>query len=275
MVYGLDEGWDPLPGGVTSESPAVDRDGRVWLATGNDDIRVFDPGSRRWDTLQASDFGFTPADLEYQGHYLTDVVVSTAGEVWVSDCIGMGEGLAGQGVRYLHNSVWTAIPEVGDQCVHDLELDDRGRMYLAGTSAIPFYDPTLNAWGTISPPPWDRFQYIVDVDFTSGGTLVAGSMQCGGASCTTIAFFFRQGDAWLPLLASDEYWWPAPEVALGEDVDAWTCWDGLVYHQVGNADPVMVGGLHTSSCEVAVDSSGIVWVAAFNGADMGVWQVEP
>jgi hypothetical protein len=55
----------------------VDTEGQVWLTTGRDDLRRFNPQSQTWETFNAVDLGFeTVEDEEYQGHFLTDVELS-------------------------------------------------------------------------------------------------------------------------------------------------------------------------------------------------------
>jgi hypothetical protein len=273
-VYGSDEGWDPLPGGVSHGGPAVTADGTVWLATGNDDLRRFDPVTDTWSSLRATDLGFTPADPDYQGHYLTDAVVSPNGSLWVSDCIGMGEGFDGQGMRYFRDGVWTPIPVTEGQCVFDLERDADGRMWVGGTDAILVYDSAAGSWSEVAPPSWERRQYILHISFDPSGQPWVATLLCGGASCETVAYFVRQDDRWLPLLDAADYYWPAPGIIFDAGGSAWTCWYGSVYRQTGTG-LALVGTLQTGSCEVSVDGDGTVWVAAFDGDDAGVWQVQP
>lgn len=271
-VYGADEGWEPLSHPITSEAPAVSPDGVVWLATGQDDLRRFDPRSGTWSSLCASGLGFSPADPDYQGHYLTDTVVDQDGNLWVSDCIGMGESYTGQGVRYLSNGEWNPITATAGLCIFDLNLDPDGRMWVGGSDMLLVYDPVSDTWNSIPLPPWDRRQYILEISFDPAGKIAVTALQCGGASCDTVAFFYRQDDVWLPILDTESYYWPAPGLVLDSNFSVWTCWQGEVLHQVGTS-LVRVGRLQVSSCQVRVDSNGIVWVAAGEGEDAGLWQV--
>ena len=273
IVYGSNEGWDPLPNGVYNDTPAVTADGTVWLATGRDELRRFNPASGTWSTLRASDLGFAPADPNYQGHYLTDAVVSPTGSLWVSDCIGMGDDFTGQGVRYYRDGVWESIPVTENQCVFEIERDVEGRMWVGGTSAILVYDSVTGSWTDIPVPPWERRQYILHIAFAPSGHLWIGTLLCGGASCDTSAFFIRQDDQWLPLLDVTTYSWAAPYVSFDSYQTAWACWEGVVYRQTTNGI-TEIGALQTDLCMAIVDGSGTVWVVAFDGNDVGLWEVD-
>jgi streptogramin lyase len=272
-VYGLAQGWQPLPAGVSSNGPAVTPDGAVWLATGADDLRRFDPVSSTWSSLQATDLGFEAASGEYQGHNLSDALVSSTGSLWVSDCLGMGEGFEGQGVRYYSDGAWTPLLAAEGQCVFDLERDPEGRMWVGGTDTILVYDRASGTWAEISPPPWERTQYIVDILFDPAGEPWIGSRLCYGASCDGLAYFSRRNGQWLPVLEASSYFGPAPSIAFGADGAAWICWYGTVYNQADD-EFRRYGSLRTERCELAVDGSGTIWVAALDGGQAGLWHVD-
>jgi len=271
-VYGPAEGWQPLPGGVSSNAPAVTPDGTVWLATGGDDLRRFDPAVGTWSSLQATDLGFEPASEEYQGHMLSDALVSSTGSLWVSDCLGMGEGFQGQGVRYYSGGAWTPLLAAEGQCVFDLERDPEGRIWIGGTDVILVYDPASGAWTEIAPPPWERTQYIVDIFFGPAGAPWIGSLLCFGASCDGRADFFRLDDQWLPVLEPHSYFDPPPSIAFGPDGAAWVCLQGSIYAQAGG-EFSQYGSLRTYRCEIAMDGSLSMWVAAMDGEQAGLWEV--
>jgi hypothetical protein len=273
-VYGAKEGWEPFGGEIGIDPPAVTSDGVVWLATGADDLRRFDSVSDTWSSLQAVNLGFSPADPNYQGHYLTDALISPDGSLWVSDCIGMGEAFTGQGVRYYREGVWNAVPRTEGQCVFDLERDAEGRIWVSARDLLLVYDSISGSWSEISPPQWDRPQYILDVSFDSLGTLWISTLLCGGASCDTVAYFSYQGNLWLPRFKTEAYYYPAPGINFAADASAWLCWNGIVYQQEPDR-LIEIGMLQTSSCKLVVDSDGMVWLGAFDGPDAGLWQVAP
>ncbi|MBN2386599.1 MAG: hypothetical protein JXB85_06225 [Anaerolineales bacterium] len=274
VTYGPDQGWEPLVHAPPGENPVRDGQGNVWLATGQDDLRRLDPISGRWSSLTAVDIGFDPADENFQGHFLTDVALSSVGSIWVSDCIGMGEGFAGQGVRIFKDGAWSAIEATAGQCVHTLERDPQNRMWVGGTDVILIYNSTTGVWVAVEPPPWQRRQYITSLAFDPTGDPWVGTLLCGGASCDRMAYYFRHEERWLPLLEEGLDIWPAPGVAFDRTRVAWICWQGAIYRRTPETLE-QVGSLQTGLCTIAADSRRTVWVAALNGDDAGLWFFSP
>jgi hypothetical protein len=184
----------------------------------------------------------------------------------------MGEGFQGQGVRYNSGGAWTPLLAAEGQCVFDLERDPEGRMWVGGTDVILVYDPASGAWTELSPPAWDRTQYIVDILFDPAGSPWIGSLLCFGASCDGRADFIRLDDQWLPVLEPHSYFDPPPSMAFGPDGAAWVCLQGSVYAQAG-VEFRRYGSLRTYRCEIAMDGSGSIWMAAMNGEQAGLWEV--
>jgi hypothetical protein len=63
-VYGADQGWTtPPPHEYHSpgygDGLVTDLQGKVWLATGRNDLRQFDPQTDTWRSLTATDIGYT------------------------------------------------------------------------------------------------------------------------------------------------------------------------------------------------------------------------
>lgn len=101
-TFGPEKGW-AVPPPLDYLSPGygdglvTDAAGRVWLATGRDDLRRFDPETLTWSSLTATDLGLDPPEEEgYQSHFLTDVEMAEGQELWVGDCIGMGKTCRGR-----------------------------------------------------------------------------------------------------------------------------------------------------------------------------------
>ncbi len=159
-TFGADAGWEPLPAPDYLSPQRVDplageADGRVWLATGRDELRTFDPRQGRWSTLSHADLGFPDlAEEGYQGYFLSDVVISGAGRVWVGACIGMGEVLSGAGVSRLSEGVWQPIQHTTAEkaCVLDMEVDAEGNAYVGAHDRILTYKPSTGNWWVMFYP---------------------------------------------------------------------------------------------------------------------------
>ncbi len=273
-VYGSDQGWYAPVGDTFGDGLATDPQGNVWLATGGDDLRRFDPQSGRWISSTAVDIGFTAADPDYQGHYLTDVERSPSGSIWVADCIGMGEGFEGQGVRWFKNGNWNAIPDTEGQCVFDIERDAAGRMRVGAFDALLQYDPVSGDWTQIPLPAWDRRQIVTSLDLDPAGDPWVSILRCGGAGCFSTSAYFMKGGAWLPLLDEGTVYESPPSLAFSTDGTAWVCIQGNVYRRTPE-EAESLAKLAAEACEVAVDGTGTVWVAVFRGADAGLWRLRP
>jgi streptogramin lyase len=249
---------------------ATDPQGNVWLATGSDDLRRFEPQAGRWMSLTATGIGFNAADPDYQGHYLADVAGSQSGAIWVADCIGKGEGFDGQGVRWLKDGKWNPILATEGNCVFDIEQDKAGRMWVGAPNALLRYDPVNGTWTEIPLPTWERPQIVISIDLDPAGDPWVSMYRCGGASCSDVVTYFLKNDAWLPLQAEGVMYMLPPSVAFSADGTAWVCSEGSVYHRTLE-QAELIDTLNASACVIAVDGAGTVWV----GNAAGLWKLEP
>lgn len=277
--YGPTQGWSALAqAGYLSQGfgdgLANDNFNRVWLATGRDDLRRFDPQTGGWRRYTASEIGFAPAeDADYQGHFLTDVLRAQDGTIWVSDCIGQGEILSGQGVRRFDGSRWQAVSETADQCVYDMEIDANGRVWISAFDEVIFYDPQKDSWIHYTLPVYGRRQVVTSIDLDPSGAPWIEVLRAGGASIygSTVRYHLKEGE-WV--LDFDPQMWLPSSLAFGIDGQAWLCAGGVLY-QMTDSGAQPVGELRALSCQVKVDGSGRVWVASYNGADAGLWYYQP
>ncbi|MDO9128492.1 MAG: hypothetical protein Q7U34_01370, partial [Anaerolineales bacterium] len=192
----------------------------------------------------------------------------------VADCIGMGEGLEGQGVRWFKDGNWNAIPDTQGQCVFDIERDAAGRMWVGAFDVLLRYDPASGNWMQIPLPAWDRRQIVTSLDLDPTGDPWVSILRCGGASCFSTSAYFLKGGAWMPLLDEETVYELPPSVAFSTDGTAWVCNQGSVYRRTPEKAELL-GRLDAGACEVAVDGTGAMWAAAFRGADAGLWNLRP
>jgi len=261
-VYGPEQGWTVPPpeeyltpgygDGIVS-GPS----GGVWLATGRDDLRRFDPTSGTWQTFTADDVGFEPPeDEDYQGHFLTDVELSGNQKVWVGNCIGVGEGLKGQGIRWSDGESWFDAPYTAGECVLDIERDADNRMWVAGFDALMMYDPATAEWSSFPLPPWDRRQLVTEIALDQRGNPWVEVLRFGGASLLGDAarYHLQDGD-WVTDFEGE-----FSSLAFDEQGTAWLCSAGTVY-RLDSGEREDISGLSGVSCQIVVDGDGRLWIA--------------
>ena len=268
-TYGEPLGWQPIgernfPFNHSGDGFAIASDGGVWVAYNGPELNNFDPVSGLWSSLSAVDIGFDPPETDdYQGHYLTDVLLSQAGSLWVSDCIGEGEGYAGQGARYYKDGVWNPIIDTTDQCIFDLEMDSSGKVYAGGFDLLMSYDPATGLWDRLLLPEWPRRQIIHSIDLDPQGRPWLEVIRCGGASCDSSAYFYLDGDTWVQYLDPGEN---APldqfSLAFTSQGEAWFCYAGNLYTSQGGLAEEIAQLKGSLDCQVAVDGLDRVWVLA-------------
>ena len=271
-IYGPEQGWTAPP---TYEylSPGygdglvTDAQGRVWLATGRDDLRGFDPETQTWSVFSATGIGFDPPEEEgYQGHFLTDVELSRNRKLWVGDCIGMGETIRGQGIRWSDGENWFEASDTGGECVQDIETDSAGRTWVGGFDALLQYDPATGVWSRIPLPEWERRQLIVNIDLDVHDNPWVEILRYGGASAFgAVARYHLLGEEWIL-----DYDGDFSSLAFDAEGTGWLCAEGTIYRLEGGRTEV-VGAAGDTNCRIVVASAGRVWAAAYNA----LWWLEP
>lgn len=272
QVFGAEQGWT-VPSEIEYLSPGygdgliTDPQGRVWLATGRDDVRVFDPELLTWKVLSATDLGFTPADGDgYQGHYLADVELSRSQKVWVADCIGEGESLLGQGIHWTDGESWFETPDTSAECVQDIEIDASGKMWVGGFDALLMYDPDLGYWTRYPLPPWDRRQLVTEIALDDNGAPWVEVMQYGGAGpLGAVVRYHLVDDEWIK---DYEGWFSS--LAFGKQGVAWLCSEGEIF-RLESGQIEEIGDISGTQCEIIVDGNGRVWITNYSD----LWWFDP
>ncbi|NMB89230.1 MAG: hypothetical protein GYA17_12795 [Chloroflexi bacterium] len=274
-AYATAQGWTSLPAKEYlspgfGDGLANDANNRVWLATGLNEVRRFDPQTGGWRRFTASDLGFLPPQEEgYQGHFLTDVLLSNAGKIWVSDCVAQGELLYGMGIHYFDGQRWWEISSVKDDCIFDLEMDAQGRVWAGANNALLQYDPATGSWQRFALPDWSRHQFVLHVDLDPEGNPWVELLRSGAASIygATARYHMLAGE-WVLDYEPDTY--SPSHIAFGPEGDTWLCAEGGVYH-LANGEKEQIAQFTGRDCLIAVDHQGQVWVAIPSGRDAGVW----
>ena len=271
QVFGADQGWSQ-PSEVEYLSPGYgdglvsDPKGRVWLATGRDEVRVFDSQEGIWTIISSAEMGFSPAEAGYQGHFLSDVQLSRSQKVWVADCIAEGDSLKGQGIRWTDGVDWFLAPDTAAECVLDVEMDDKGKMWVGGFDELLMYDPDLGYWTRFPLPDWERGQLVTEIDLDANGTPWVEVMQFGGAGPLGrfVRYHLKEGE-WI----EDFEGWSS-SLAITEPGVAWLCSEGsIVRLQNGRAE--QIGEIPGEQCEIQVDGSRRVWVTNYSE----LWLFDP
>jgi hypothetical protein len=264
-TYGPEQGWTALPphqylSPGYGDGFVTDARGRVWWATGQDDLRRFDPGSQTWSAFRATDLGFGPPEDEgYQGHFLSDVE-QVGTQVWVGDCVGVGEAYSGQGVRWTDGEAWFDVPFTAGQCVLDIEADDAGRIWVGGFDALMQYDPATESWSRFPLPDWERRQLVVEIDLDGEGNPWVEILRYGGASpFGEVGHYHLQDGEWI---MDFEGWFSS--LAFGADGVAWACSEGSII-QLKGGQAEEVDRVPGPECQVVVDGVGRVWITNYDG----------
>ncbi len=271
-IYGSEQGWT-IPAEVEYLSPGygdgliTDPQGGLWLATGRDDVRRFDPESQTWEVFQATEIGYNPVSGdEYQGHFLVDVELSRSQKVWVGDCIGEGVDIKGQGIRWTDGESWFEAPDTLGECVQDIEIDANGKMWVGGFDSLLMYDPNAGFWTRYPLPPWDRRQLVTDITLDQSGNPWIEVMQYGGAGPlgAMVRYHLVVGE-WVK---DFEGWFSS--LAFGENEVAWLCSEGTIY-RLENGHIEDKGEIPGSECEIVIDGTGRVWVTNYTD----LWWLDP
>jgi hypothetical protein len=277
MEFDTGSGWEPLPESQYlspgfGDGVVTDPEGHVWLATGLNEVRRFDGNTALWSSLTAEEIGFPAADADYQGHFLTDVLVSATGKVWVSECSGEGETLVGHGIRYLDGGEWLQINATANDCVLDMELGPEGVIYAGAFDALLQYDPARGKWTRIDLPVYaePRRQLVFDLKLDTNGTPWIETYVSGGASLFGSTALLRyDGEQWYPVFRPDIFS-VMPYVLSPEGGFAYLCAESMVYEYDG-AGASAIGQVGAVQCALGIDRTGAVWVAELNSPDGGLW----
>ena len=270
--YGPEQGWSPVPAAQFlstgyGDGLVTDAQGHVWLATGRDDLRRFDPEKQTWTVFRATDIGFDPPEEEgYQGHFLSDVELSGNRKLWVADCVGVGEGMEGQGIRWSDGEGWFEATDTDGECVRDIETDGIGRTWVGGFDALLQYDPATGAWSRIPLPAWDRRQLVVDIDLDMNDNPWVQILRYGGASAFGAVTRYHLQD-WEWVL---DYDGDFSSLAFDSKGTAWLCAEGTVCRLEGGQREE-IGAAGGMNCHMIVAGAGRVWAAS----RAALWWLDP
>ena len=197
----------------------------------------------------------------------------TSGKLWVADCIGVGEGLDGQGIRRYNGQDWLGTEFTQHDCIFDLEVGKKGDVWAGAVNALLHYSPFTGSWSRITLPIWGRFQVVVDVTLDDEGRPWIALLRAGGASLDGgAAYFYLDGDDWVPVIELAQ-WQPYTVLLAGEGT-AWVFLEGVLYHYSSNGLQE-IAPLPAQTVDMVVDADGRLWVARLVADDGQLWWLDP
>lgn len=276
--YGSKQGWEPFPESQYLSPSIMDGivqspDGQLWLVTGLDDLRRFNPSSGRWEKFAAARIGFPAYDNpDYQGYYLTDAILSGSGKIWVGSCIGEGETLEGRGVVRFSDGSWNRIDAVKNACVMDMEVDPDGNAYVGDFDQLHRYSPVSGNWKSEALPSYDRRQLVERIDMDASGRLWVEVRRMGGASSFggTALYLFQESSGWDPVYDPGET--VSFDFAAAPGGEVYFSSNGQVIRWRDHRLEEM-GNLEGTGVLLAVDGYGVAWAAVTGGTDSGLWKI--
>jgi len=250
-----------------------DDQGRLWLASGADALWQYEPAADAWRGLKAQELGFPPLDTDdYQGYFLTDSVLSTSGQVWVSACLGQGEALLPAGVARSLDGKWEIMTDTSADCVLDMERGGQGEVWAGGSDALLRFDPGTQEWKRIALPDFERPQIVSDIHINPlSGMPWIEVLRFGGASpLGSLAYYHWEDSAWIEDLETEAY---APyDLTFAADGTAWWCGEGRVLKGIGENLKEMVQ-MNLLDCHITFDGKGNLWIV--NRGSKALWHTSP
>ena len=273
QIYGPEQGWGGLPDRPYL-SPGVgsgltqDPQGLIWLATGTDTLRVYEPAADTWQELDVAQLGFSPYDnQDYQGYFTTDTLVSGSGDAWVSACIGEGEVLQPFGIWYNTGGPWLELEGTGQDCILDMATGTDGVIWAGGFDSLMQYGHRQDSWTRIPLPEFDRRQIVsrILINPTTGLPWIQ-VVRYGGASIYgSLAYYHLNPSGWVLDMESPSF--SDIGTAFEPDGTAWMCGDGQVMKSDGTVLNE-VAKLNLIDCQITIDGAGRVWVVGVDQADL-------
>ncbi|MDP2964489.1 MAG: SUMF1/EgtB/PvdO family nonheme iron enzyme [Pelolinea sp.] len=273
QVYGSDQGWVGLPDGPylspgRGDGLAADLQSRIWIATGTDILRLYEPGTDTWRSLSSAQLGFPFYDnADYQGYFLTDTLTTETGEVWLSACIGEGEVLRPFGIWYSDGNRWLELDAANQDCVLDMAAGSNGVIWAGGFDALLKYDPQANSWARVTLPPFDRRQIVSHISINPiNGLPWIQVVRYGGASMYgSLAYYHLNPSGWVLDMESPSF--SDIGTAFEPDGTAWMCGDGRVMKSDGTVLNE-VANLNLIDCQISIDGVGRVWAVDVDKAEL-------
>jgi ligand-binding sensor domain-containing protein len=280
QVYGPDQGWDGLPDRPylsqgKGNGLARDPQGRIWIATGADMVRLYEPETNAWRSLSSVQLGFPPyQNSDYQGYFLTDTLISETGKIWVSACIGEGEVLRPFGIWHSDGNRWLELNAANQDCVLDMVAGSDGVIWVGGFDGLLKYDPQTGSWTRIALPPYDRRQIVsrIIINPTTGLPWIQ-VIRYGGASIYgSLAYYHLNTSGWVVDMESPSFSEFGP--AFEPDGTAWMCGDGQVMKSDGTVLTV-VAKLNLTNCQIAIDGADRVWAVGSDQSALWMLNIGP
>lgn len=279
QVFGPGQGWDGLPDppylskGV-GDGLAHDSQGRIWIATGSDVLKLFNTETNTWQTLSSDKLGFPPyQNADYQGYLLTDSLNTETGQIWISACIGEGENLKPFGIWQGDGKQWEELKATNKDCVLDMANGLDGVIWAGGFNSLLKFDSRSGNWTRIDLPPYERSQIIsrININPVTGQPWVQ-VIRFGGASIFgSLAYYHLGPSGWVLDMESTSF--SEIGVTFEPNGTAWMCGDGQMLKSNG-ADLNVVAELNLNNCQISIDGSSRIWIVDLDQSKLWMSEIE-
>ena len=217
--YSGENGWEALkspedlgmavaPGQYIWMASLDELPGQIWLST-REDVRRFD--GVRWKIFKLEEMGLTQGtkDPNFDPFPLPLIgveAIQSTGEVWVGECDSWPNSLPfdGSGARWFDGKSWRGkSTPVESGCVHSIQEDAAGNIWMAVNFSLWRFTPSTQAWANFTLTEFSAHSqsFIFDIAISDAGEpwLITQALCPGGGACTSRTLYHLEEGVWRPV----------------------------------------------------------------------------
>jgi len=182
--------------------------GQIWLST-REDVRRFD--GVRWKIFKLEEMGLTQGTKDpnfdpFPLPLLGVEAIQSTGEVWVGECDSWPNSLPfdGSGARWFDGKSWRGkSTPVESGCVHSIQEDAAGNIWMAVNFSLWRFTPSTQAWVNFTLTEFSAHSqsFIFDIAISDAGEpwLITQALCPGGGACTSRTLYHLEEGVWRPV----------------------------------------------------------------------------